>query len=132
MSENISQPPLLSKGMKAVLLSQFLSAFADNALLFAILAQFKSALYPEWSQPILQMVFVLAYILLAPFVGQVADRPPNGRVFLPVDALTFAGPFLVLLGTGPLFGYASVVFWAPVFFLRKLGVLSCLTFSFYP
>ena len=49
MSENISQPPLLSKGMKAVLLSQFLSAFADNALLFAILAQFKSALYPAVS-----------------------------------------------------------------------------------
>lgn len=31
--------PLLNKGMKAVLVSQFITAFADNAILFAILAQ---------------------------------------------------------------------------------------------
>ncbi len=127
MSENISQPPLLSKGMKAVLLSQFLSAFADNALLFAILAQFKSALYPEWSQPILQMVFVLAYILLAPFVGQVADRQPKGRVMLTGNALKFAGAFLICIGADPFLGYALAGIGAAIYSPAKYGILGELT-----
>lgn len=107
--------------MKAVLLSQFLSAFADVALIFAILAQFKSALYPEWSQPILQMVFVLAYILLAPFVGQVADRQPKGRVMLTGNALKFAGAFLICIGTDPFLGYALVRSAPP--FIRLLNMV---------
>ena len=58
-----------SKGMMSVIAAQFLSAFGDNALLFATLALLKAQFYPDWSQPILQMVFVGAYILFAPFVG---------------------------------------------------------------
>ncbi|MCE9838346.1 MULTISPECIES: lysophospholipid transporter LplT [Proteus] len=127
MSENISQPPLMSRGMKAVLISQFLSAFADNALLFAILAQFKSALYPEWSQPVLQMVFVLAFILLAPFVGQFADRNPKGRVMLSGNLLKFVGAFLICVGSDPFLGYALVGIGAAVYSPAKYGILGELT-----
>ena len=35
--------------MKAVIVAQFLSAFGDNALLFATLALLKAQFYPEWS-----------------------------------------------------------------------------------
>ena len=81
MSESVhTNTSLWSKGMKAVIVAQFLSAFGDNALLFATLALLKAQFYPEWSQPILQMVFVGAYILFAPFVGQVADSFAKGRV----------------------------------------------------
>lgn len=127
MPENISQPPLMSRGMKAVLLSQFLSAFADNALLFAILAQFKSSLYPEWSQPVLQMVFVLAFILLAPFVGQFADRNPKGRVMLSGNLLKFVGAFLICVGSDPFLGYALVGIGAAVYSPAKYGILGELT-----
>ena len=127
MSENISQPPLMSRGMKAVLISQFLSAFADNALLFAILAQFKSALYPDWSQPVLQMVFVLAFILLAPFVGQFADRNPKGRVMLSGNLLKFVGAFLICVGSDPFLGYALVGIGAAVYSPAKYGILGELT-----
>ncbi len=66
MSESVhTNTSLWSKGMKAVIVAQFLSAFGDNALLFATLALLKAQFYPEWSQPILQMVFVGAYILFA-------------------------------------------------------------------
>jgi LPLT family lysophospholipid transporter-like MFS transporter len=51
--------------MMAVICAQFLSAFGDNALLFATLALMKQLYYPEWSQPVLQMLFVGAYILFA-------------------------------------------------------------------
>lgn len=56
MSESVhTNTSLWSKGMKAVIVAQFLSAFGDNALLFATLALLKAQFYPEWSQPILQM-----------------------------------------------------------------------------
>ena len=73
-----TESPLLSRGMIAVISAQFLSAFGDNALLFATLALIKQQLYPDWSQPILQMAFVATYIILAPFVGQVADSFAKG------------------------------------------------------
>jgi len=52
---------LLSRGMVATMFAQFFSAFADNALLFAILALIKTLHYPQWSQSVLQMVFVMAF-----------------------------------------------------------------------
>ncbi len=83
MSESVhTNTSLWSKGMKAVIVAQFLSAFGDNARPFATLALLKAQFYPEWSQPILQMVFVGAYILFAPFVGQVADSFAKGRVMM--------------------------------------------------
>jgi MFS family permease len=77
--------------MKAVIVAQFLSAFGDNALLFATLALLKAEFYPDWSQPILQMVFVGAYILFAPFVGQIADSFPKGRVMMVANGLKLLG-----------------------------------------
>ncbi|OAT24716.1 lysophospholipid transporter LplT [Proteus myxofaciens] len=127
MSVNTSQPPLMNKGMKAVLLSQFLSAFADNALLFAILAQFKSAFYPDWSQPVLQMVFVLAFIILAPFVGRFADSNPKGRVMLSGNLLKFIGATLICIGSDPFLGYAMVGIGAAVYSPAKYGILGELT-----
>ena len=44
MSESVhTNTSLWSKGMKAVIVAQFLSAFGDNALLFATLALLKAA-----------------------------------------------------------------------------------------
>lgn len=80
-----------SKGMMSVIAAQFLSAFGDNALLFATLALLKEQFYPDWSQPILQMVFVGAYILFAPFVGQIADSFAKGRVMMFANGLKLLG-----------------------------------------
>ena len=43
--------PLWTRGMVAVLVAQFVSALADNALLFGALALLKSKHYPDWTQP---------------------------------------------------------------------------------
>ncbi len=119
--------PLLTRGMKAVLVSQFFSAFADNALLFAILAQLKAQFYPDWSQPILQIVFVLAYILLAPFVGQIADRFPKDRVMLFANSFKLLGAFTICLGYDPFLGYALVGVGAASYSPAKYGILVELT-----
>lgn len=93
-----TESPLLSRGMIAVISAQFLSAFGDNALLFATLALIKQQLYPDWSQPILQMAFVATYIILAPFVGQIADSFAKGRVMMFANALKLAGALVICLG----------------------------------
>src|ERR1700743_1869364 len=71
-----------SRGMFATLGAQFLSAFGDNALLFAALALIRQESFPAWSGPLLQAFFVGAYILLAPLVGVFADARPKGSIML--------------------------------------------------
>lgn len=119
--------PLLNKGMKAVLASQFISAFADNAILFAILAQLSARNYPEWSQPMLQMVFVLTFIVLAPFVGQIADCFPKGRVMLMSNGCKLIGAIVICLGSDPFLGYAMVGIGAAAYSPAKYGILGELT-----
>jgi LPLT family lysophospholipid transporter-like MFS transporter len=68
--------PLMSPGMMAVLIAQFLSALADNAILIIAIAIVKTQGAANLV-PVLQEAFVVPYILLAPFVGQLADRYPK-------------------------------------------------------
>lgn len=119
--------PLLNKGMKAVLISQFITAFADNAILFAILAQLSARHYPEWSQPMLQMVFVLTFIVLAPFVGQIADSFPKGRVMLLSNGCKLIGAVVICLGADPFLGYGLIGVGAAAYSPAKYGILGELT-----
>lgn len=118
---------LRSKGMMAVIAAQFLSAFGDNALLFATLAMLKAEFYPDWSQPILQMVFVGAYIIFAPFVGQVADSFPKGRVMMFANGLKLLGAASICFGFNPFIGYTLVGIGAAAYSPAKYGILGELT-----
>ncbi|MGR4050859.1 lysophospholipid transporter LplT [Kosakonia cowanii] len=118
---------LLSRGMMAVIAAQFLSAFGDNALLFATLALLKAEFYPDWSQPILQMVFVGAYILFAPFVGQVADSFAKGRVMMVANALKLLGAASICVGVNPFVGYLLVGIGAAAYSPAKYGILGEIT-----
>ncbi|MGF6269964.1 LPLT family lysophospholipid transporter-like MFS transporter [Lelliottia nimipressuralis] len=118
---------LWSKGMMAVTSAQFLSAFGDNALLFATLALLKAEFYPDWSQPILQMVFVGAYIIFAPFVGQVADSFPKGRVMMFANSLKLLGAASICFGFNPFIGYTLVGIGAAAYSPAKYGILGELT-----
>ncbi|MDY1037306.1 lysophospholipid transporter LplT [Lelliottia sp. CFBP8978] len=116
-----------SKGMMAVTAAQFLSAFGDNALLFATLALLKAEFYPDWSQPILQMVFVGAYIIFAPFVGQVADSFAKGRVMMFANGLKLLGAASICFGINPFIGYTLVGIGAAAYSPAKYGILGELT-----
>ncbi|EMD9274053.1 lysophospholipid transporter LplT [Cronobacter malonaticus] len=118
---------LFSRGMMAVIVAQFLSAFGDNALLFATLALLKQQFYPEWSQPVLQMVFVCAYILLAPFVGQVADSFSKGRVMMVANGLKLLGAVVIVFGGNPFVGYTLVGVGAAAYSPAKYGILGEIT-----
>ncbi|CCJ89692.1 Lysophospholipid transporter LplT [Cronobacter turicensis 564] len=124
---HIQNGSLFSRGMMAVIAAQFLSAFGDNALLFVTLALLKQQLYPEWSQPVLQMVFVCAYILLAPFVGQVADSFSKGRVMMVANGLKLLGAVVIVFGGNPFAGYTLVGVGAAAYSPAKYGILGEIT-----
>ncbi|EAS9350254.1 lysophospholipid transporter LplT [Salmonella enterica subsp. enterica serovar Typhimurium] len=128
MSESVrTNTSIWSKGMLSVIVAQFLSAFGDNALLFATLALLKAQFYPDWSQPVLQMVFVGAYILFAPFVGQIADSFAKGRVMIVANGLKLAGAAGICLGINPFVGYTLVGIGAAAYSPAKYGILGELT-----
>ena len=115
---------LFSRGMVAVLIAQFISALADNALLFAAIALLKSQLAPNWQIPLLQEFFVVAFILLAPFVGPFADGFPKGRVMLIANLLKLLGASAMVLGLNPLLAYGLVGAGAAAYSPAKYGILS--------
>ena len=127
MKEQNTTVTLWSRGMIAVLAAQFLSALADNALLFGALALLRGEHYPPWTAPLLQEFFVGAYIILAPFVGPFADSLPKGRVMLIANTLKLAGALAMCLGLNPFLAYGLVGVGAAAYSPAKYGILSELT-----
>lgn len=115
--------PLLSLPMGAVLLAQFFSAFGDNALLITAIALVKSEGHPDWI-PLLQACFVIPFILLAPFVGALADAFPKGRVMLFGNGLKLAGAAALAAGLNPLVCYGAAGVGAAAYSPAKYGILS--------
>src|ERR1700736_2379452 len=115
---------LWSRGMLAVVAAQFLSAMADNALLFGALTLVRLDHYPAWSEPLLQEFFVGAYIILAPFAGPFADAFPKGRVMLISNGLKLLGALGMLAGLNPFLTYGMVGVGAAAYSPAKYGILS--------
>jgi MFS transporter, LPLT family, lysophospholipid transporter len=110
--------------MIAIYIAQFISALADNALLFAAIALLKSYAAPSWQIPMLQEFFVLAFILLAPFVGPFADGFPKGWVMLIANMLKLFGAAAMFAGLNPLVAYSMVGIGAAAYSPAKYGILS--------
>jgi LPLT family lysophospholipid transporter-like MFS transporter len=113
--------------MAAVLAAQFLSAAADNALLFGVLALLRHDRYPAWTAPLLQEFFVGAYILLAPFAGPFSDSRPKGTVMLLANGLKLLGALGIVAGFNPFLMYGLVGVGAAAYSPAKYGILSELT-----
>ncbi|MFA7349997.1 MAG: lysophospholipid transporter LplT [Methylotenera sp.] len=114
----------MCKGFYTLLLAQFTSALADNALLFAAIALLAQMNSPDWHTPLLQQFFVIAYILLAPFVGSFADALPKGRVMFIANAIKFTGSLAMVLGMPPLYAYGIVGIGAAAYSPAKYGILT--------
>jgi MFS transporter, LPLT family, lysophospholipid transporter len=115
---------LWSAALIATLGSQFLSALADNALIFAALAVVHRQSYPGWSGPLLQEFFIVTYVLLAPFVGKFADALPKGRAMLWANAVKLAGALAMWCKVDPFVSYAIVGAGAAAYSPAKYGILA--------
>ncbi|HYL19649.1 MAG TPA: lysophospholipid transporter LplT [Burkholderiales bacterium] len=112
------------RGFYTILAAQFFSALADNALLFAAIALLKDVHAPSWQTPVLQVFFVFSYIVLAPFVGPLADAIPKGRVMFISNAVKIVGCIAMLSGLHPLLAYGVVGVGAAMYSPAKYGILT--------
>ena len=67
-------------GFHLLIAAQFVSALADNALLIVTIALLREQGLPAWWAPMLKFGFTVSYVLLAPFVGPLADAFPKARL----------------------------------------------------
>lgn len=114
----------MRKGFYTLLAAQFLSALADNALLFTAIALLQQMHAPDWHEPLLLQFFVISYIVLAPFVGSFADALPKGRVMFISNGIKFIGSLAMILGMPPLYAYGIVGIGAAAYSPAKYGILT--------
>ena len=114
----------MNSGFYIILAAQFLSALADNALLFAAIALLMDMHSPAWHTPVLQQSFIISYIVLAPFVGAFADSLPKGRVMFISNIIKLAGCLTMLVGVHPLIAYCLVGLGAAAYSPAKYGILT--------
>jgi len=114
----------MNLGFYIILAAQFLSALADNALLFAAIALLMELNSPGWHTPVLQQGFIVSYIVLAPFVGAFADSLPKGRVMFISNIVKLLGCIAMLIGLNPLLAYGMVGLGAAAYSPAKYGILT--------
>jgi LPLT family lysophospholipid transporter-like MFS transporter len=120
----ILTPVTMNKQIYPLLIAQFLSAFADNAILFTVIAiVMKSDTQTSWYIPALQSAFLIAYVILGPWVGGIADRHAKARVLLVANIIKAGGAGLLLLGVEPLLAYGLVGAGAAIYSPAKYGIL---------
>ena len=114
----------MTKSFFALLMAQFLSAFADNAVLFTIISiVIHSPDNPQWYVPALQSAFLIAFVVLAPWSGYVADRFAKSQVLLLANFVKAFGCVLLLCEVEPLFAYGIVGMGAAIYSPAKYGIL---------
>ena len=113
----------MKRSVYTLLGAQFLTAFADNAILFTAFAMIQKMPVGAWYKPALQAAFLVAFVVLAPWVGRLADRHPKRTVLAWGNALKALGTGLLLAGVDPLLAYAVVGVGAAVYGPAKYGIL---------
>ena len=114
----------MNKQIYPLLVAQFLSAFGDNAILFTVIAMvMQSHDLPTWYVPALQSSFLVAYVILAPWVGGLADKYAKSRVLIFGNVIKAVGAGLLLAKVEPLVAYFIVGVGATLYSPAKYGIL---------
>jgi len=113
----------MTRSVYVLLGAQFLTALADNAILFAAIGMLLGAPRGPWYVPALQSGFLVAFVLLAPWVGAFADSRAKPQVLLIGNALKATGTAFMLAGVEPIVAYAVVGAGAAVYGPAKYGIL---------
>jgi LPLT family lysophospholipid transporter-like MFS transporter len=115
--------------LRALLTTQFLSALADNMLLFIAQAIILREHYPSYYLSLVQSMYLLSYILASPWVGLYADSVPKARALLTGNIVKALAPILMLLPINPAISYLCFGLGSVIYSPGKYGILPCLTNS---
>ena len=117
----------MERGFYTIMAAQFFSSLADNALLVVAIALLIDLHAPAYLTPMLKFVFVLFYVILAPFVGAFADAMPKGRVMFISNTIKIIGCGLLFIAAHQYFAmaaYAVVGLGAAAYSPAKYGILT--------
>ena len=117
----------MKRGFYTIMAAQFFSSLADNALLVVAIALLIELHAPAYLTPMLKFVFVLFYVILAPFVGAFADSMPKGRVMFISNGIKIIGCVLLFFAVHQYFAlaaYAIVGLGAAAYSPAKYGILT--------
>ncbi len=107
-----------------VLLVQFISTLADNALLIVAIARVMELQGPAWIIPVIKISFTVFYVVLAPLAGPLADAFRKGRVMLLANFLKTCAVVWLLLGADPALAIAVAGLGAAVYAPAKYGLVT--------
>jgi len=105
-----------------LLAAQFMSALADNALLIVTIDLLQQRAMPAWLAPMLKVAFIAAYVLLAPFVGPLADAFCKARLMAWMNAVKIAGVLALIAGVHPVTAFLVVGLGAAAYAPAKYGL----------
>lgn len=114
----------MPKGFYFLILAQFASGLADNALMILGVFFLQEQGYSGWWAPLLKFAFTLSYVVLASVAGPVADAFSKSRLMAAMNLLKFAGVFLLLTGIHPLLSFAVTGLAAALYAPAKYGLVS--------
>ncbi len=117
----------MNRGFYTIMAAQFFSSLADNALLVVAIALLIDLHAPAFLIPLLKFVFVLFYVILAPFVGAFADSMPKGRVMFISNTVKITGCGLLFFAMhqySALLAYAVIGLGAAAYSPAKYGILT--------
>jgi LPLT family lysophospholipid transporter-like MFS transporter len=115
---------LMPTGFHLLIAAQFASALADNALLIVIIARLQELNLPGWWAPLLKFGFTISYVVLAPFVGPLADAVPKARLMAWMNGVKLLGVAGLALGLHPFAAFAVVGFGAAAYAPAKYGLVT--------
>lgn len=115
--------PLTSIAFISLLIAQSLSVLGDASLLVAIISLAKARSGGEGLMTLLQQLFVVPFLVLAPFTGAIADYLPKTRAMLCAVGLKFFGTGLMLAGGNLMGAYTIVGIGAACYSPAKYGIL---------
>ncbi len=111
-------------GFHLLIAAQFFSALSDNALLIVAIAMLQHDGLPGWWAPLLKFSLSIAYVVLAPFVGALADGFVKARLMMAMNALKVLGVALLLAGGNPLLAFAVIGVGAAAYAPAKYGLVT--------
>lgn len=115
------------KGIASLLVAQFVSALADNALLLLAMALLTEQGYSVFWIPLLKLMFTLSYVALGPWVGAWADTWPKRRVMMWANGIKALACMGMLVGVPPMLAFGIAGLGAAIYAPAKYGLITELT-----
>jgi LPLT family lysophospholipid transporter-like MFS transporter len=117
-------PGTMPPSFYRIVAAQFLSALADNALLIVAIALLQRTGQPAAWVPLLRFFFIIAYVVLAPFVGALADAVPKARLMAWMNGLKWLGALALALGLHPLLAFSIIGIGGSAYAPAKYGLIT--------